>query len=126
MTADALQKAKRDAIDARRRLDSTLGALQYRLHPSTLASDAWGGVREKSGALADNAVRVARERPVEVTAGVAAAALFVARKPLWRAVSRWLSREPDDEDYVVTRIADQDRAAPPRLAPPIVQRSKDI
>lgn len=105
MNAAAVEQAKRDAVQARARLDSTLAGLQQRLHPKQLASDAWGGVKEKSGDLAEGALGAVRERPAMVGAALTAAALFLARKPLLEAARRAFGSEPDEEDGVIaTRI----------------------
>ena len=51
-----LERAQYEVEIAKRRFSSTLGALQYRLKPGTLANQAWTGVREKSGEVADDAL----------------------------------------------------------------------
>ena len=71
------------------------GALQYRLKPGTLANQAWSGVREKSGEVADDAlhsvndmadgaVRAVKDRPVAASSVAAAILVFLLRAPLWR------------------------------------------
>ena len=109
MNAVAVEQAKRDALAARRRLDSTLVALQQRLHPKALANEAWDGVKEKSGDLAEGALGAVRQRPGAVSLAVGAAVLFLARDPLRRAVGRAFSKRDEDEDEetdgrVTTRI----------------------
>jgi len=82
-----LERAQREVVQARQRVQSTLGALQYRLKPATLAHNAWDGVREKSGAIADDAMTAVKERPGAVSGVVAGIVLFLAREPLWRFAS---------------------------------------
>ncbi len=90
MSADLVQ-AKRKAERARRRLAATLAELQQRLRPAALASNAWEGVKDKSGELADDAVQAVKDRPVAVSAALAAFALFLARAPIKSAVARLVS-----------------------------------
>ena len=104
MNAQTIEAAKREAEAARRRLDSTLVALQQRLHPKSLATEAWDGVKEKSNDLAEGALGAVRERPGAVSLAVGAAVLFLARKPLGRAVGKAFSREEEDDGRIVTTI----------------------
>ena len=97
MSLERVEQAKRDAATARRRLDSTLGALQLRLKPANLAGEAWDGVKDKSADLADTAVDAVKKRPGIASAAVGAVALFLARGPLMRAVGRLVSGEEDEE-----------------------------
>ena len=106
MSLDRVEQAKRNAVMARRRLDSTLGALQHRLRPASLAGEAWDGVKEKSAEVADGALTAVRKRPAAVAVAVGALSLFLARDPLKRAVSRMFAADGEvaDEGLVVTRI----------------------
>ena len=107
MNAAAVEAAKREAEAARRRLDSTLVALQQRLHPKSLATEAWDGVKEKSGDLAEGALGAVKQRPGAVSLAVGAAVLFLARDPLRRAVGRAFSKgrdEDEDEGRITTTI----------------------
>lgn len=128
MNAAAVERARRDAVQARARLDSTLAALQQRLRPGHLANEAWGGVKEKSGDLAEGALGAVRDRPAMVGAALTAAALFLARKPLLRAAQRALGGEPDEEDgLIVTRIetgTENSHAAAPTIGAPRRQGAK--
>jgi ElaB/YqjD/DUF883 family membrane-anchored ribosome-binding protein len=67
---------------ARARLMDTAQRLQARISPSTLASNAWQGAKEKGADMAENAVDAVRKRPVAATGVIAAIALFLAREPL--------------------------------------------
>jgi hypothetical protein len=106
MNPAEIEAAKRASARARRELDSTMVALQQRLHPKSLATEAWDGVKEKSGDLAESALGAVRERPAAVGLAVGAVALFLARDPLRRAVGRLLSKngEAEDDDVVTVRI----------------------
>ena len=106
MSVERIEEAKRNLVLAKARLDSTLGALQQRLRPANLAGEAWDGVKDKSADLADGALQAVKKRPAAVSVAVGALALFLAREPLKRAVTRLLSDEEDEsaEGLVTTRI----------------------
>ncbi|MFN3944035.1 MAG: DUF3618 domain-containing protein [Allosphingosinicella sp.] len=106
-TPKDLENAKRHAEWARSQLETTLGALQQRLHPKTLATEAWEGVRDKGNDIADDALAVVKDRPAAVSAAIGVFTLFLARKPLKRAVSR-LWNGPEDDGRVTTHIDNQD------------------
>jgi ElaB/YqjD/DUF883 family membrane-anchored ribosome-binding protein len=124
MSADRIEQARRHAEWARGRLDSTLGALQQRLHPKTLATEAWDGVRERGNDLADGALQAVRERPAAVSAAVGAFALFLARRPIGRALGRLWQPRPDP-DGVIVHVETIDRnhvnygTAAPRVEMPV-------
>ena len=106
MTLEAIEQAKRNAVTARRRLDSTLVAVQQRMRPASLAGEAWDGVKDKSADLADGALSAVRKRPAAVSVAIGALALFLAREPIKRAVTRFVAGDDDaDQDgRVVARI----------------------
>lgn len=104
MTPAAVERAKREAVAARRRLDSTLVAVQQRLRPASLAGEAWDGVKDKSADLADGALNAVRKRPAAVSVAIGAFALFLAREPLRRVVTRLVAGEPEEDDRIVSRI----------------------
>jgi hypothetical protein len=107
MSAEDLKNAKRHADWARSQLEGTVAALQQRLNPKVLASEAWDGVRDKGNDLADDALAVVKERPAAVSAALGAFTLFLARKPLKRAVARLFASE-EEKTRVTTRIDNQD------------------
>lgn len=122
MNAQAIEAAKREAEAARRRLDSTLVALQQRLHPKTLATEAWDGVKEKSNDLAEGAMDAVKQRPGAVSLAVGAAFLFLARKPLGRAVGKVFSAGDEDDGRVVTTVETDNEnynAAAPVITAPL-------
>lgn len=104
MNAQAIESAKREAEAARRRLDSTMVALQQRLDPKTLATDAWDGVKEKSNDLAEGALDAVKQRPGAASLAIGAAVLFLARNPLRRAVGRAFSKAGEEDNRITTRI----------------------
>jgi hypothetical protein len=77
-----LERARIEAERARRRFTDTLGEVQYRLKPGTLADNAWTGVKDKSSELADEAVEAVKARPVAAAGAAAAFLLYLARKPI--------------------------------------------
>lgn len=110
MSLAELEQAKRDVAAARRRLESTLGALQLRLQPGNLAGEAWDGVKDKSADLADGALTAVRKRPAAVSVALGAFALFLAREPLKRAVTRMVSSDGGEaqDGRIVSRIETAD------------------
>ncbi|HEY0413210.1 MAG TPA: DUF3618 domain-containing protein [Allosphingosinicella sp.] len=107
MSAPELVRATQEAERAKARLLETVSLLQHRLSPGTIAGNAWEGVKEKSGEIAEDAVEAVKARPVAVSAGLAAFALFLARTPIRSAMSRLFSSGPD-EDLVTTRLDGKD------------------
>jgi ElaB/YqjD/DUF883 family membrane-anchored ribosome-binding protein len=102
MSAQELERAKREAEAARARLESTLGTLQQRLKPKTLVNDAWEGVRDKSSDIADDAMQAVKERPGMASAAVAAFVVFLARNPLRKAATHLFGKTRSD--LVTTKI----------------------
>ena len=92
-----IARARGQADQAKARLMGTVDEAKARLAPGKLASDAVQSAKDKSIVAADDAVTKVKERP-GLTAGIAtAAALFIARKPLFAAV-RGMFRSSDDEN----------------------------
>ena len=124
MSAKLIEQAKRDAVMARRRLDSTIVAVQQRLRPANLAGEAWDGVKDKSADLAEGALGAVKKRPAAVSVAVGAVALFLAREPLKRVVTRLVAGEADEpaeDGRVVTRIETGDSKF--KASAPIVDAS---
>ncbi len=123
MSAGELAMAKQEAERARRRLAATAAELQQRLKPGTLASNAWSGVKDKSGEMADGAVEAVKSRPVPVAAALTAFTLFLARAPLKAAVARLFSGDDEDEDRVTARLDGGDENYDPTA--PIAARTSE-
>ena len=98
MSADDIRLARQSAEHARRRLAATAAELQQRLKPGTLASNAWAGVKDKSGDLAEDAVEAVKARPVVVSAALAAFTLFLARTPIKAAVGRLIDGDVESQE----------------------------
>jgi hypothetical protein len=107
VSAPEILKAKREEALARRRLQATVGELQRRLKPATLATNAWEGVTDKAGSIADDAVEAVKARPMAASAAVGAFTLFLARQPIRSAIS-WLFAKRADEELVNTRLDNSD------------------
>lgn len=127
-----LERACYEAEIAKRRFSSTLGALQYRLKPANLASQAWSGVREKSGEvadgalssvndMADGAVQAVKDRPIAASGIAAAVFVFLLRAPLWRAARTVFSREDEDPGVIKADLEHHDKDYD--LTAPTVARS---
>lgn len=97
MSLEAIEQARRDALAARVRLESTLATLQQRLRPGSLAEEAWDGVKDKSADLADGALQAVKSRPKTVSLALGALAIFLARQPLKRAVTRLISGDEEED-----------------------------
>lgn len=124
MSAKLIEQAKRDAVMARRRLDSTIVAVQQRLRPGSLAGEAWDGVKDKSADLAEGALGAVKKRPAAVSLAIGAVALFIAREPLKRVVTRLVAGEADEaaeDGRIVTRIETGDSKF--KASAPIVDAS---
>ena len=128
-----LELAQYQAAQAKKRLTSTVGALQYRLKPGTLAEHAWGEVRDKSSEMADDAfhavngiadgtLHAIKERPVAASGIAAGILLFLARAPLLRAASRLFSSKREDEGVVQADLEVHEKYD---LTAPKVQKSLD-
>lgn len=98
---EPLVQAQIAVQQARNRLASTAGALQYRLKPGTLVGNMWDGVRGKSGEMADDALQAVKSRPVTVSGVIAAIIIFLAREPLWTFLSGLFSRGSEEEEGVI-------------------------
>ena len=94
----AIEQAKRAAVNARAKFEATLAATQARFHPSSLAEEAWDGVKGKGADLADDAIDAVKQRPAAVSVALGAFALFLARAPLKRAVTRLISSDESGAD----------------------------
>ena len=122
MNPAEVERAKREAVIARRRFDGTLIEVQERMKPSNLAGEAWDGVKDKSADLTDAALGAVRKRPVAVSMALGAFALFLAREPLKRTVTRLFADDDEEADgRIVTRI--ETEGSKFRSTAPIVDRS---
>ena len=92
-----ITEARREAAKARERFDRTLAAAQHRLSPGNLAEEAWDGVKDKGADLAEGALEAVKSRPKAVSLALGAFALFLARAPLKRAVTRLISGDDDGQ-----------------------------
>jgi hypothetical protein len=117
-----LEEAAANVERAKKRFASTMGALQYRLKPGTLMGNAWDGVRDKSGEVADTTLQAVKGRPVTVSGILAAILIFLARDPLKRLIASLFSgRRSDEEDGTVRANLDHDEKYD--LTAPTVERS---
>lgn len=116
-----LEAAAAEVERSKRQLASTMGALQYRLRPATLMNNAWEGVRDKSGEVADNTLQAVKDRPATASGILAAIVLFLAREPLWRLIVGLFTDAQEEEDTIQAHLDhDQDYD----LTAPTVERSR--
>lgn len=119
--AEQLRRAKAEARMAHGRLNSTMTALQQKLQPGALVGEVWDGVREKGGEIAEDAIQTVKDRPGTVTGIFAAFMIFLAREPLWDAVSGLFRREEEHDDLLIADIRTEDDSYD--LAAPAISRS---
>ncbi|QAY79370.1 hypothetical protein [Sphingosinicella sp. BN140058] len=122
MSVAEITRARREAEIARRKLMGDIAVLQERLSPTTIATNAWEGVKERSTEIADDAVEAVKARPVAVSAALGAVTLFLARNPIKSAVS-WLFAKKPPEDLVTTRLDTNNPQYD--LTTPVVARKPD-
>ncbi len=77
-------QAEREA--ARVRLQSRLDALQHRLSPATLKEEAVASAKETAASAARTGADAMRNHPGKVAAGIGLVGLWLARKPIARAI----------------------------------------
>ena len=104
MNPAEVERARREAVLARRRFDGTLIEVQERMKPANLAGEAWDGVKDKSADLTDAALGAVKKRPVAVSMALGAFALFLAREPIKRTVTRLFADDEEEDGRIVTRI----------------------
>jgi hypothetical protein len=92
-----IAEARKAALRAKDRFDRTLAAAQHRLSPGNLAEEAWDGVKDKGAGMAEGALQAVKSRPKSVSLALGVFALFLARAPLKRAVTRLISGGGDDD-----------------------------
>lgn len=97
--------ARADAERSKAGLMATLDELKYRLKPSTLASDAWNGVKEKSGGYAGRGKTAVTDHPAAAGGAIAAVALFLLRHPIAGLLTRAFGKGGDD-GRVTTDLTD--------------------
>jgi len=88
MSEADVARAEAEVVATRERLLATTHALQARLSPSVLASEAWETAREKSAEAATGAARAIGKRPIAASAAAIGVAALVARKPIARLIAR--------------------------------------
>ena len=99
-----LARAQYEAEQAKKRLASTMGALQYRLKPGTLMNNAWEGVRDKSSDLTDGALQAVKERPGAASGVVAAVLIYLAREEDDGRVVADLSEHSENYDLTAPTV----------------------
>jgi hypothetical protein len=105
-----IARARGEADSAKARMMGTVDEVKERLAPGRLASEAVQTAKDKSIVVADDAVTAVKERP-GVAAGLAtAAALYIARRPLFAAVGRMFKGSDKASDQYVTQTGARRRA----------------
>lgn len=81
--------ARIEVARTRGALLETARELQARLQPSTIANEVWSKAKDKGADLAEGAVDAVAKRPLAVGGVAAAIALYLARKPLKQATTKF-------------------------------------
>ena len=76
--------ARREA--ARLRFQSALDTIQHRLSPATLKQEAVTAARETAAATARTGAETIRNHPGKIAAGIGLVGVFLARKPIAKAI----------------------------------------
>ena len=97
--ATRLADAELQAAAARERLSATIGRLQVRLNPRTLALQAARDVADKSGAAAQASLNTAVRNPGAVAGATALAGLFLARHRIAGLFRRKPKHKPGHRDH---------------------------
>jgi hypothetical protein len=84
---------REEAAAAKERLLGSAQALQARLKPAALASDAWEKTRDAGEAAASNAAHAIRKRPVAAAAAAIGVTALVARKPIARLIAKMRGKD---------------------------------
>lgn len=115
-------KAKAEALQAQ--LMSTVGELKHRLKPSTLASDAWHGVKDKGSDFGGKGVQAVKDRPGVSGGALAAVALFLLRGPIAHLLSRLFGGSREDAGIVKADLSDAKKDYD--LTAPVVTTSQGV
>ena len=94
-----LAEAEAEAAAARERLNATLGKLQVRLNPRTLALQAAREITDKGGAAAQASLNTAVRNPGAVAGATAVAGLFLARHRIATLFRRKPKHKPGHRDH---------------------------
>jgi hypothetical protein len=93
MSQDELARARAAALAARARFDDSLAEARERLRPASLVDAAWDEAKDRAARKAAETAAAIRARPGAVALAVGAVALFFARRPALRALSRVAGRD---------------------------------
>jgi len=94
-----LAEAELEAAAARERLSATVGKLQVKLNPKTLALQAARDVADKGGAAAQASLDTAVRNPGAVAGATAVAGLFLARHRIAGLFRRKPKHKPGHRDH---------------------------
>lgn len=97
---ESLMKAELERDAARARVTQTLGDLQERLNPKTLARNAARDLTEAGSVIADKGAHTLKRNPGAVAGATAVAGLFLARHRI-AGLFRRKSRDQVDPDGIL-------------------------
>ena len=108
--APSVAAAEARSVAARARLSETFSALQARLSPKALASEAATNIVQAGKSLATDGVETARNNPATAIGGAAAVAVLLARRPIGRLFHRLWNRDEDATATDLTSLKSRRRA----------------
>lgn len=114
---ERLAEAKLAERLARARWFDTFELMQTRTTPSTIADEAVEQIKETAGKAVTKAKDAVRERPGTVVAVASAIGLFLARKPIIRAVKKTLSQRKETRSATNTLSEKKHTSVGPRPDP---------
>lgn len=97
MSEADIVRARAEAAAAKHRLLGSAHELQARLSPTTLAQDAWDGIRDRSETVAVEVSHAVSKRPVVAGAAAASVAALLVRKPLGRLFGKLTGRSKNSD-----------------------------
>ncbi len=100
LSSVSIAKAELDRDQARARVTQTLGQLQDRLNPRTLARNAARDLTEAGTVIADKGAHTLKRNPGAVAGATAVAGLFLARHRIFNLFRR-KSRDHVDPDGIL-------------------------
>ena len=81
-----LDRKRRDLLTAKSQLEGTIAALKAHVTPEAITDSVGDSARDYVRRTSRQAARTFRAKPIQVVAAGIAAALFLFRKPITRAI----------------------------------------
>ena len=122
----AVTAARIEVARRRGEMLDTIHAIQSRLAPKTLASEAWEKAKNNGADLAEDAVDAVKARPVAVGGAAAALGLFLARAPIRDAAVKIYDAMTSKRDTKPPRAALNPSHQPDEPAPRVARAKRAL